>query len=317
MTIINSKRKFNKKPLSLFLTSLFYTSLICSIVLISEQPGYANSIDPDISGPTSSSGKPKETVRFEGLEGSGEQEFTVVDSFEEKVEESDLVKEKRYPGFTGPLGTRYYWDKGLHIVGRYDNLQFMVGGNLYFDTGRVESDSELDRAFPDFDGHHNELRQLRLHTSAILFKALEIRLDLDFTNKKQIMDNWIRFTNIPVLNRFRFGHIKQPFSLEYTTSSRYTTFMERALPILAFNPGRNFGVRYDRGVSDKRFTWSAGAFVITGAAGDFSDLRDQLDEHIGYSLAFRASALPYHSEEAHKLIVIFIKKLIPPQRPSM
>jgi phosphate-selective porin OprO/OprP len=186
--------------------------------------------------------------------------------------------------------------------GKYENFQFLIGGNIYYDAGRIESDRELEGAFHDLDGTHHDIRQLRLHTSAILMKSIEIRLDLDFTNKKQLMDNWIRISNVPVLNRFRFGHIKQPFSLEYTTSSRYITFMERSLPVTAFNPGRNFGIRYDRGVSDRRFTWSAGAFVVTGAAEDLSDLRDQIDEHIGYSLALRASGLPYYSEEEKKLL---------------
>jgi phosphate-selective porin OprO/OprP len=196
----------------------------------------------------------------------------------------------------------FYWDKGLHMRGKYENLQFLVGGNIYYDAGRIKSDRELDRAFPDIDGSHHDMRQLRLHTSAILMKALEIRFDLDFTNNKQLMDNWIRISNVPVLNRFRFGHIKEPFSLEYTTSSRYITFMERSLPVSAFSPGRNFGVRYDRGVSDKRFTWSAGAFVITGAAEDLSNLKEQIDEHVGYSLAFRMSGLPYSSEAEKKLL---------------
>jgi phosphate-selective porin OprO/OprP len=223
--------------------------------------------------------------------------FAVVDSFYGDVDAVD-EKKLRIP----LIGTSLYWDNGLHIDGHYKKLLFSIGGSFMLDIGTIDSDDEIQRAFPDLDGHRTEFRQARVNVSMIVKKLLEARFDIDFANVQSIKDNWIRFTPIPVLDRFRFGYMKEPFSLEEATSSRFTTFMERALPVQAFSPGRNFGIRYDRAIPDERISWAAGVFLNTGSYSNIGDTKDQIDSRNGYSVSLRITGLPVYSDEGKRLL---------------
>ena len=48
-------------------------------------------------------------------------------------------------------------------------------------------------------------------------------------------------TDLGPIGTVRVGNMKEDFSLEEMTSSKYIVFMERALPAL-FNPARNVGI---------------------------------------------------------------------------
>jgi phosphate-selective porin OprO/OprP len=223
--------------------------------------------------------------------------FAVVDSFHGDVEE------KAEKGIELPLhGPTVYWENGLHIDGRYKNLLFSVGGSFMIDSGNVGADDQIQKAFPDFDGNNTEFRQARIIMSALVVSAIEARLSIDFANVTSIKDNWIRFTSVPILNRFRFGYMKEPFSLEEATSSRYTTFMERAMPVQALSPGRNFGIRYDRAVPDKRITWAAGVFSHAGSYSNIGDTKDHISGADGYSISFRISGLPVYADAGKRLL---------------
>jgi phosphate-selective porin OprO/OprP len=223
--------------------------------------------------------------------------FAVVDSFYDDVEEVE-EKKLRIP----LIGTSVYWEKGLHIDGYYKNILFSVGGSFMLDSGTIDSDEQMQRAFPELDGHRTEFREARINVSAIVKKLLEARIDIDFANIQSIKDNWIRFTPVPILDRFRFGYVKEPFSLEQATSSRFITFMERALPVQALTPGRNFGIRYDRAIPDKKISWAAGVFINTGTYSSIGDTIDQISGANGYSLSFRITGLPVYSDKGKRLL---------------
>jgi phosphate-selective porin OprO/OprP len=213
------------------------------------------------------------------------------------------LSEKAEKGVTGPL-TKYhiYWKEGLHLESPQKNLRFKIGGKFIIDGGNIDADDELQRAFPDLDGSEIDFRNLSVDIFATIYKSLDVRLEIDFANVQDIKDNWIRFPKIPYLRNIRIGHMKEPFSLEELTGIKAITFMERALPVQAFSPGRNIGIRYDQSASDSHISWAAGLFWNTGSFGNFGEGGDRLTDANGYDLTVRIAGLPWVEEAGRRLL---------------
>ena len=62
--------------------------------------------------------------------------------------------------------------------------------------------------------------------------------------------------------------MKEPFSLEARTSSKYLTFMERSTGTQAFAPDRNTGVMLYNTALNKRMTWAVCVVRNTESVGD-------------------------------------------------
>jgi phosphate-selective porin OprO/OprP len=206
-------------------------------------------------------------------------------------------------GAGDPLtGFHATWDDGLHLVGRYEKVQFEIGGNIMVDGGRSNADDALNRAFPDFEGGHINLRWLSVSLSVTFYDALEGKFEIDFANTRDVKDNWIRFTRISVLDRIKFGHQKEAVSLEELISIKDITFMERALPVRALAPGRNLGINYRNAFLEERMTWAFGGFWETGSLEGFGEARDRLDEAAGLNLTTRITGFPWYENGGKNLI---------------
>jgi phosphate-selective porin OprO/OprP len=188
-----------------------------------------------------------------------------------------------------PTKMHIYWKDGLHIKGRYNQWDFVVGGSVMLDAGQLNADEEIEQAFPGFTGNAADIRQLRMHSLFRSADFLDFRLDMDFANVREIKDNWIRFTTIPFIKHIQFGNQKEPFSLEGLTSSQVNLFMEEALPNMAFGPGRNLGARYNNHFFNERLSVWGGAFWNTGSYSDVGDAKDQMSESLGFSSSMRIS----------------------------
>lgn len=210
---------------------------------------------------------------------------------------------KAKEGVRGPIGhTHYYWDQGLQIVSPHKNFELKIGGGLLFDAGDIDADDDLQRAFPDLDGPEADFRQLHVYVLGKIYHAVDFKFDIDFANVREIKDNWFRITKTPLLRPFKFGHQKEPFSLENLTSLTNTTFMERALPTKAFSPGRNIGIGYNKATLDERMTWAVGGFLNTGSASDIGDTKDQISEANGVNLTARVTGLPWYADKGERLL---------------
>ena len=252
----------------------------------------------------------------------------------ERFDSLDEWLEKAKEGKKGAIvGTHYYWDEGFHIVSRHENFRLKIGGKIILDGGYIDANKELERAFPDLEGYGGDFRSLDVTllgtiralsaikerteteatektvlpgvnaiTSYAAYDALEFKLEIDFANVREIKDNWLRFPRIPLLRHFRFGHLKEPFSLEMRTSITSTTFMERALPNEAFVPSRNLGIRFNKPVLDEKMTLAAGAFLNTGSFSDVGEAKDRMTEANGYNLTARITGLPWYADEGERLV---------------
>ena len=112
-----------------------------------------------------------------------------------------------------------------------------------------------------------EFRRVRLFNSGKLFGHTKYKLQLDYAGGNiSYKDVWIELGGLPMDGSLRVGHFKEPFRLEALTSSKYITFMERALPI-AFAPERNTGAMYQLNLQDK-ISVQAGIFRESDSYGN-------------------------------------------------
>ncbi len=182
---------------------------------------------------------------------------------------------------------RVFFKEGLNLQTAEGNFKMKIGGRIMTDFAVVGADDELEAAFEDLEGHGFEFRRARLYVSGTLYDVVDFKSQFDFAGQDvDFKDVYIGLRKIPGVGHLRVGHVKEPFSLEELTSSKYITFMERGLPN-AFSPGRNTGVLAFNDILNERVTWAVGAFQEVGDSGDaFTDFEDQ-------NISARITGLPW------------------------
>jgi phosphate-selective porin OprO/OprP len=124
--------------------------------------------------------------------------------------------------------------KKRKVKSRDGDFEFQVGGRIQADVAFYDDDiTDL--------GSGAELRRARLFMQGKLYKDWKFKNQIDFAdNGVSVKDAYIQYTALKPV-KITVGNHKEPFSLEELTSSKYATFMERALPN-AFTPGRALGL---------------------------------------------------------------------------
>ena len=193
-----------------------------------------------------------------------------------------------------PNDLRLYWKDGIRMDSRDGNIQLKFGGRLMYDMSWI-GDGDAERLVGELaDGF--ETRRARLHVEGDLWKNVGFKWEYDWASGAAVIrDAFLEFKQLPVVGNLRLGHFKEPFSLDELTSSRYITFIERALPNV-FVPSRNGGAMiYDH--VGERFTWAAGVFRDTAAADGGQGRADGQ-----YSFTTRLTYLPYYEDKGKRLV---------------
>lgn len=205
-------------------------------------------------------------------------------------------------GVTDPVGFHYYFKDGFRTESAGGNLKIKIGGEVRIDGGVIGANDILESAFTDLTGWKGNFRELKVRLSGSLYENWKFQVDWDLGNVRQIKDIWISYGKIPFLGTAKFGHTKEPFSLEGFMSNSNRTFMEMALPVEAFYPGRNIGILCQNSVLDERLTWAVGYFLITGSFSDVADATDYLSEAFGSAVSFRVTGLPRYEDDGKELL---------------
>lgn len=214
------------------------------------------------------------------------------------------LSERVGQGIKGPIGGwQYYWKDGyFSIDSRKKNIKLRINGQIIVDGGNIDADHELQTAFPGLDGSNILFRKLTVSTYGNFYDTIDFTVGIDFANVRDIQDIWIRYLKHPILKKIKFGNMKEPFSLEYLTSISRVTFMERALPDVAFGTGRNIGIRYDSLNPSRRINWGAGFFLNTGSFSTVGQGADQISEANGFDVTARVFGLPVYDENGKTML---------------
>ena len=216
------------------------------------------------------------------------------EALEERVTKLE-VKAEEAPE-AGPNDFRVYWKDGLRFDSQDGRTKLKLGGRIQNDWAWFDDGHDLRVIFGDTEDG-TEFRRARLYLSGTFQEHFSFKAQYDFApdGDSEFKDVWMAMDDIPYLGQIKVGHFKEPFSLEELTSSKYITFMERALPVEAFAPSRNTGVQVSNAILDERMTWAVGIFRNTADEGE-----DSTDG--GYNLTARVTGLPWFADDGRKLL---------------
>ena len=155
-------------------------------------------------------------------------------------------------------GFRAYWDEGLRLESPGGAVAMLVGGRVQADFGFFSVSESVDDTFGPFD-NNAELRRARVFVSATVHDDLYFRFQIGGGVSRGLKDLYVEYRGLPV--RLRAGHFKEPMGLEGSTSSKYSTFMERGLTNAAISP-RNTGFMASANYDTARIAWAAAARKI-------------------------------------------------------
>ena len=132
--------------------------------------------------------------------------------------------------------------------------------------GRIMSDYAIwNNGNETFSG--TEFRRVRFFNSGKVYGNVKYKLQLDFAGGGVSFKDVYMEVAMPYAGNVKVGHFKEPFRLEALTSSKYITFMERALPI-AFSPERNVGIMLHESFMDDKLSIQAGLFREASSGND-------------------------------------------------
>ena len=166
------------------------------------------------------------------------------------------------------------------------------GANRFRMRGRMQ----LDAAYADFGDDirnvarqsHNFptygviLRRVRLGALGIMRENWEWQIEADFAENEIDLAN-VYMAYLMDHGRLAVGHFKEPFGMEYATSSRYITFIERSAPADAYKVNREPGIMYET----IRPNWYVGAGIFGNGIEFDREVRE------GWAVSLRGSFAPY------------------------
>jgi phosphate-selective porin OprO/OprP len=156
--------------------------------------------------------------------------------------------------------------------------RFRLGGRLMADAALYNEDINAL-------GNGSEMRRLRLSWDATLSRNWYLKSSVELAGGLSLKSTYIDYIGFPG-TYIRFGNDKEPVTMEDLGSSKYTTFMERAM-LTELVPGRHIGLGGGR--TGAHWGFSGGLF-----AGD--DEGNEQDE--GFGITGRLFYSPWHRRTA-------------------
>jgi phosphate-selective porin OprO/OprP len=226
-----------------------------------------------------------------------EEKVITVDQAEKMKKKVAKIEKKK------KLDWQVYWSNGLNIQSKDGKHKIKIGGRIQVDFASISSpksdfvDALEQEQGANLVGFGAEFRRARLFVSGTVYRIIQFKAQYDFAGgDADFKDVWLGLTKVPYVGHIRVGHMKEPFSLEDLTSSKYITFMERALPNI-FAPGRNTGIRlHNTAFKSKRLWWGVGVFQ------DVNDFGDSFNNYQDWNFTGRIAGTPFYRDKGRKLL---------------
>ncbi len=187
--------------------------------------------------------------------------------------------EQKLAQATKPSDVEVTTNGGLNIKTRDGKFSTKLGGRVQADAAAYGGDPEM--------GDGTEIRRARLYIQGTMYQDWGYKLQYDFVDDgaSGIKDAYLSYNGFDSLE-FKAGNFKDPFSLQDQTSSKFTSFTERALPS-AFAAGRHIGVM----ASSNHQHWT----LAVGLFGDTVSSEGGADDE-GWGAGSRVSWAPINNK---------------------
>lgn len=191
----------------------------------------------------------------------------------------------------------FKWDNGFKLESADKEFKLKFGGRIMVDHAYLFQNDDLDTNFGPLESKSGaEFRRARLFMSGTIYSNIDFKLQVDFAGGEiSLKDAYVGLRDIPGVGNIRVGHVKEPFRLDALTSSKYITFMERALPVNA-SQERNTGIIAFNDFLGKRLSVQAGAFRNSDESGNDIGADD------GYALTGRVTGLALNNSKKKQLV---------------
>lgn len=224
-----------------------------------------------------------------------EQRLERAESAESQVDKSAAAKATQAAAGE-PQGSpmKVKWEPAPSIASPDGLFEMNIRGRLYADAAFANDAND------SMNVDATELRSARLGIEGKAWSDIKYVFEVDFAGEKTtINDAYLNWKgNMPAA--ISVGYFKTPNSLEEQTSSRFTTFMERASFTDAFELERQIGLA----LSSHGKNWAASLGVFRGSAGSafaqegamvagratFSPTIGDAQVHLGGSFRYRDNA---------------------------
>ncbi len=198
----------------------------------------------------------------------------------------------------GPTDWKVKWSNGFKVERNDGAFKLKFGGRIQNDWALIDMDNELEEAIGG-EGNGTEFRRARIFFEGTVYERLIFKAQYDFANtgdgNTDFKDVWMGLKGLGPVGTVRVGHMKEPFSLEEQTSSKYLPFLERSLPNV-FSPSRNTGIMAHNTAFDKRLLWQIGAFH------DTNDSAFDFDDNSRWNVTARVAGAPVYAEDGAKVV---------------
>jgi len=166
--------------------------------------------------------------------------------------------------------------------------------------GRIMYDFDFLSAGDNYNFAGNEFRRLRLAAKGKVTKNVSYKADFDFTNGKiAYRDVYIKLTAPGNIGNVTIGSFAEPTGLDMLTSSKYITFIERAMMTTTQYGKYNTGFRYE---NQKLFDGKIGLQLAYTFNGSPSSAYKDLDLNGGANFIGRVTGKILENKEKKQLI---------------